>query len=556
MHYRERYILIWAFSWLAYALSYLFAFWFAEKMNLNILIIFNQICILLSGLFLLWGTYEFINKKMSKWWVYAIIPGIAWTSFAILFNFSIRMITLPTYTLMGLIYLWTGRVILSSYNFEGLGKHITGSFFILWGLYKLFLPVLGEESWITPWGYLIYWLAPWDFLINMVMTFIAAIGILLIFFNRMSLDLSKSEERFRLLAENARDMIYRFCLKPVFTIEYISLASTSIVGYTPGEFYENPRSIFQCVYPEDRILFRELLKNPEVRTENLRWRHKDGSLVWIEHNNVPIYDEKGNFIAIEGIARDITERKKAELAILEAKERVSRAERMASLGTMAAGIAHEINQPLNSLKVTADSVLYLHRKEKTMEINKIIENIKTISNQAARIDNIIKHMRSFIQCEISEKYTPCELNGAVESGLALISAQLTSHGIMIKKDLADNLPLIKAQSIHLEEIVINLVVNAMQALDKIKKDNKLIICKTYLDGKILVLEISDNGPGIDEGIKEKIFDPFFSNSNSTESMGLGLSIVQSIVKSYNGEVDFKNNENGGTTFMIRLPFNK
>lgn len=552
MHYKERYILIWAFSWLCYALGYVFAFWYAAQMKSEFLIILNQMSLVFSGLLLLVGTYEFTGGVMPKVWIYTAILDSLWVLYAVSSDLSIRFLTFPTYQFLGWIYIWTGWVIFLSRTFQGIGRRITGTSFMIWGIYKLILPFL-DETWLTPWGYMISWLAPWGFLISMVMTLMVAIGILLAFFNRVGLELQKSEERFRLLAENARDIIYRFSLKSSIKINYISPASASILGYTPTELYGKGKNILKLVFSEDRKLLIRLIKNPEIRTETLRWVHKDGSLIWIEHNNVPIYDEKGSIRAVEGIARDITKRKKAEVEMLEARERVARAERMASLGSMAAGIAHEINQPLNSIKVNADSLIYLDRIKAPIERGEIMENIRDISVQVTRIDDIIKHMRSFIQPDLPQKKQDCDLNRAVESALSLIGIQLASHQITLVKDLQEKLPIIEAQSIHLEEIIINLMINAMQALDKLEKNYKQIICRTYTDVGCLVLEISDNGPGIDESIKEKIFEPFFSTNTIGENMGLGLCIVHSIVDSYQGTIFFHSNDMGGTTFRILFP---
>lgn len=122
--------------------------------------------------------------------------------------------------------------------------------------------------------------------------------------------LRESEERFRRLAENAQDLIYRFSLVPERRFEYVSPSARELIGYTPEEHYANPKLICEIVHPEDSDLLKDLFLGKVELSQplTLRWYHKDGSIIWFEHRNVPIYDEEGILIAIEGIARDITER--------------------------------------------------------------------------------------------------------------------------------------------------------------------------------------------------------------------------------------------------------
>jgi len=546
-------MLIWAISWLSYSLSYVFAFWFATQMRSNTLIAINQILLLSSGIFLLWGTYEFIKIKLQSWWWYTNIVGISWIIFAVISDFSIRLLTTPTYIFLAGVYLWTGRVIFQSKVFRGLGKYLTALSFVIWGAYKFALPFLGQESWLAPWGYLISWLAPWGFLISIIMTFSVSIGILLAFFNRMRMELIRNEERFRLLAENAHDIIYRIAMKSTKSVEYISPSVQSILGYTLDEILKNQKKMLRRIYRDDRKFLFSLLKNPETQTNILRCKHKDGTLVWIEYNSVPIYESKTNkVIAIEGIARDITERKKAEQALQKSREKLVWAERMASLGTMAAGIAHEINQPLNSLKVTSDSMLYLYKREKSIEMDEVISNFEDISKQARRIDIIIKNMRSLIQRNVRDKKESCSINSVVKSCVELLSNQIYSHNIQIVLDLHSNLPSFEAKILQLEEVIMNLILNAIQAHDRVDRNNKKIVCKTYIH-KDIFLEIKDNGPGISDENKQRLFEPFFTSKSNNDNMGLGLCIVQSIVKSYNGTIKFYDNEIGGATVKLRFP---
>jgi two-component system sensor histidine kinase UhpB len=179
--------------------------------------------------------------------------------------------------------------------------------------------------------------------------------------------LKESEERFRRLAENAQDVIYRYRLAPTRGFDYVSPAATAIVGYTPEEHYLDPDLSFKLMHPDDRPLLEALVRGdiPQRTPFTLRWVRKDGTTVWTEQRNVPIYDGAGNLVAIEGIARDVTERKQAEEKLKEYAERLQilshrlleaqETERRA----IARELHDEIGQALTGLKLTLETSVHL-----------------------------------------------------------------------------------------------------------------------------------------------------------------------------------------------------
>lgn len=283
-------------------------------------------------------------------------------------------------------------------------------------------------------------------------------------------------------------------------------------------------------------------------------RRKDGSRYTAEMTITPVRDESGQINNYISIIKDVTQRKQAEYEMLEAREALARAERLSALGIMAAGIAHEINQPLNALKVMADGMLYWYGKGKVPEIDSVMKNIQEISRDADRIDTIIKHMRSFIYNSECTESMLCNMNLAVEESLVLLGSQILSHNIEVKTDLAAELPSILGNRTQLEQIVINLLVNAMHALDRVNKPGKQISIETGWKKGQTFLTVRDNGPGISRKIKSQIFDPFFTTKAMGEGMGLGLSVVHSIVTSYGGQIRVSDNKPaGGATFRITFP---
>lgn len=353
-----------------------------------------------------------------------------------------------------------------------------------------------------------------------------------------------------------------------------SAANSIVIASPEGNIqWANPAFLSQTGYSADEVLgssVRMMKSQQHSRAfYKLLWRYvssgriwygevvnarKDGSVYTAEMTITPVRDETGQITNFIAIIQDITERKQAEWAMLDARETVSRAERLSALGIMAAGIAHEINQPLNSLKVLADGMLYWQRQGKTPEISAVMESVQEISRQADRIDMIIKHMRSFIHSSETSSSLPCDLNQAVEQSLSLMGSQLMSHEIEVSTDLAEQLPPLYGNSIQLEQVMINLLSNAMQALDTLDKPGKQVRIATSRVSGLVQLTVSDNGPGISKAIKDKIFDPFFTTKSTGGGMGLGLSIVHSIVASFGGQIKIKANKPaGGVTFRLEFP---
>ena len=256
------------------------------------------------------------------------------------------------------------------------------------------------------------------------------------------------------------------------------------------------------------------------------------------------------------LANEIIERKLIEEARREEAKERARIEKVASLGILVAGIAHEINQPLNAIKVASGTILYWYKQGRPLEMNRIVDDVKSIASQADRIDQIIKNIRSFAKPD-RQLQLPLQLNETIQKVVQLMGIQFKAHDIQLRLTLCqpDNEILIVPAA--LEGIIINLLSNALQALEAVEQGSKQIEVITRLtgepDNQMMVLEILDNGPGIKEELLPRIFEPFFSTKSAAKSMGLGLSIVHSFVEMNQGTIHVENNAAGGTTFRVEFP---
>jgi PAS domain S-box-containing protein len=365
--------------------------------------------------------------------------------------------------------------------------------------------------------------------------------------------LHESAERLRAVFECAKDCIYvkdrdlKYQDGNQMTAELVGVPLESFLGLSDCQLF--PEDLARHTRQVDlRVLDGETVEEEITVLKNGQAR--------VFHSiKAPLKDKQGNVAGICGIARNITERKKAEADMFEAKEAIARAERLASLGTMAAGISHEINQPLNSIKMTASSIWYWYNQSTARNLQETMEDILEISRQADRIANIIRHMRSFVPNRRhgpSAEIVPCNINNAVEQALSLVGNQISSHGIRLRTELNPLCINVMATMTGLEEIVINLLINAMEALDTVTDGKKEILVATF-SNKCAGLEVSDTGPGIKEEIRERIFDPFFTTKLFERNMGMGLSIVYSKVTSFGGRIQVTATGNKGTTFLVEFP---
>jgi len=280
-------------------------------------------------------------------------------------------------------------------------------------------------------------------------------------------------------------------------------------------------------------------------------RRKDGTIfpIWVSVS--PVYEQPDHLtnyvtVIIDNTLQEILRQERRNF-----KEYQVRAERLASMSTISAGVIHEISQPLNAITLLSDGMLFW--QEKTDHINpaEAVEAFRNINIQVGRINDIIRHVRTFDNIKRVQQPQYCELNVAVEGALDLLAHQISSHGIKVTLELADHLPQVVGNYVHLEEVIINLLANAMQALDSSAKEHKKIFCRTYLQETRLVLEIEDNAGGIRDNIIGHIFEPFFTTRGG-DNMGFGLAIVRSILDIYDAKITVFNNEDTGAIFRIEF----
>ncbi|GAG52158.1 unnamed protein product, partial [marine sediment metagenome] len=232
-------------------------------------------------------------------------------------------------------------------------------------------------------------------------------------------------------------------------------------------------------------------------------------------------------IGIEGVIRDITELKKAQIekARLEKEKRANetaqlRLERLASLGQLSSTIAHEINQPLQSIKALTSSFLYMDKVNKKLSYNEIHEDVSKIALRVERIENITKDMRNLLNYPDKVELEKIDINQEIIKAVSFFEQKLRSHGIKLTLDLQENSHEILFSKIQFQQVIINLMNNAISALDQTDKRNKGISIKITEEKDKTLLRFSDNGIGIKNHDMDKIFDFYYSSRKSEENIGM------------------------------------
>ena len=355
-------------------------------------------------------------------------------------------------------------------------------------------------------------------------------------------ELNRSEHLYRSLVENANDII--FTISPEGKILSMNRYGSEFFCKTPAEVVG--KDIAQLLPPGSAdVLLQantEILETKVSRRINCKAAVDDAEK-WVNISLSGLVDEWGNVYKVLGIGRDVTQRRKNE-------EQMIYTEKLASMGTLAAGVAHEINNPLAIILGFTDMLL-----DKRFEDPEAYDILKTIEKQALNAKRVVEKLLSFARhSEHDEK--DIDINENIEEVLDVIGRTISLNKITTIKDFATSLPLVHGDPGEFQQIFFNLISNAIAAM---KGGGVLTVSTAAVDqGRALEVRISDTGHGIKQEHRTKIFDPLFTTKKVGEGTGLGLSVVYGIVTHHGGTITFETktreeSESPGTTFILTLP---
>jgi two-component system cell cycle sensor histidine kinase/response regulator CckA len=353
--------------------------------------------------------------------------------------------------------------------------------------------------------------------------------------------LQNSEAGFRALIEGSPDAIV---VHREDSILYVNPALRGALGYESGELlgFEFTR----LVHPQDLEQARARLLNPgSTLPQELRLSRRDGSSVNFESVSIPLVFEGKPSVA--SILRDLTERKRME-------QRLMLADRMVSVGTLAAGIAHEINNPLAyviaNLSFIQEEVEELGPTLSAAKSKGLRELIAQAEDGAERVRVIIRDLKSFSRVDSGDD-GPVEIQRVLDSAINMAWNEIR-HRAQLQKRCAD-VPAVRGNEARLGQVFLNLLVNAAQAIPVGHASDNQITLTVQQRGDQVIVEIADTGAGIPGDVLPRIFDPFFTTKPVGVGTGLGLSICHNIVAACGGEISVDSTEGKGTTFRVALP---
>ena len=303
------------------------------------------------------------------------------------------------------------------------------------------------------------------------------------------------------------------------------------------------------VDPQARVaLLERLTSDGAVNDYLLRLRRADGDAVWVEVTARADHPSEDGTLRIEALIRDVSERKKLDDETRDIYHQLLQAEKMAALGQTISGVAHELNNPLATILSWAERLSQRDALDESMR-----RGLDTIYSESERAARIVRNLLTFARKRQTTR-AMVDVNQVVRETLALRAYEQRVSNIVVFDALAAGLPQVFADGHQIQQVVLNLIINAEQAMLSSNGRGSLVLRTWHdVDHESIVLEINDDGPGIAEELQPKIFDPFFTTKEVGQGTGLGLTVAYAIVQEHAGRIRIESRANRGASFYIELP---
>ncbi len=357
--------------------------------------------------------------------------------------------------------------------------------------------------------------------------------------------LRESEERYRAVVESQTDLVCRYL--PDTTLTFVNEAYCRFFGRRREELIG--LRFVELVPEAVRDMALRHVASIVSRPRAVGLDHEvvlpDGTVGWQHWIDHPVSPLDGPVVELQGIGRDITDRKRAE----EANRKLAHASRLAAMGELTASIAHEINQPLGAILANAEAAELLLEAGpgRLDDVRRILADIR---KDDLRASEVIRRMRELLRNPSLERQ-PLDLNEVAADVLQLLGADAARRGVAMETDLAPALPAVHGNTASLQQVLLNLLLNGMEAMADTPASRRRLALRTAPHATGVEVAVTDSGRGLDPGTLPRLFESFFTTKK--DGMGLGLSIARSIVEAHGGRIWAESRPAGGATFRFTLP---
>ena len=366
--------------------------------------------------------------------------------------------------------------------------------------------------------------------------------------------LRESKQRLNFLVSASPAVIYTANVEGDYAVTFISENIREQLGYEPKDFLDDPAFWLKNIHPDDRShVTAELggaLKKKNHYSHEYRFLAKDGGYRWMHDEFRLVCGPDGDHLNLVGYWVDITERKRTDEKTLQLQDELAHVDRLSIMGEMAAGLAHEINQPLAAVVNFAQGCVHRLRSGKTKP-GELLDALEQISVQAGRAGEIIHRIRGFIGKE-EPRMTSVDVNAAIREATGLLEFEAREHAVTLNMDLANPLPKVRGNTIQIQQIILNLARNGMEAMSENGSTPRLLTIRSSATKSGTVeIAVHDNHYGVSTESLELLFESFLTTK--TGGLGLGLSICRSIVESHGGRLWVTTDGVNDTAFRFTLP---
>jgi len=363
--------------------------------------------------------------------------------------------------------------------------------------------------------------------------------------------LHEIEERMRLAVEAADFGIWirDFARNEIWATDRYR----ALFGFAKTERLQ-PDKLLERIYPADRDAVRLGLKKASEGAGSYEAEYRvvmpSGEVRWIASRSRIEFDSTGKPVLARGVSQDITRRKLAEMETYDLRKEIAHVDRVSMMGQLASALAHEINQPLGAILRNAEAA-ELFLQDPSPDLEEIRTILADIRKDDQRAGSVIDRMRSLLKRQALDT-RPVNVKALVGEVAALVRSDAAARHITLELTVADHLPPVMGDVVHLQQVLLNLIVNGMDAIDEVSGGERRVSVMASLDGPQGVeIAVSDSGPGVPADELTHIFDPFFTTK--PRGMGMGLPISRTIIEAHHGRIWAENRRAGGALFRITLP---